>query len=93
MLLQRLSPLVDRWYLTDLATPRAAKASELASEVRGTAAGRDVVISEHPSPDLALRAAAAAADPADRIVVFGSFYTVGGVLLQGTPRLHAKHLG
>ena len=39
----------------------------------------------------ALRAASAAADPADRIVVFGSFYTVGGVL--GTPRLHAKHLG
>lgn len=93
MLLQRLSPLVDRWYLTDLATPRAAKASELASEVRGTAAGRDVVISEHPSPDLALRAAAAAADPADRIVVFGSFYTVGGVLKDGLPRLTARHLG
>jgi dihydrofolate synthase/folylpolyglutamate synthase len=25
-------------------------------------------------------------------VVFGSFYTVGGVLLNGTPRLSAKHL-
>jgi dihydrofolate synthase/folylpolyglutamate synthase len=41
----------------------------------------------------ALRAAAAAADPADRIVVFGSFYTVGGVLKDGVPRLQAKHLG
>ena len=41
----------------------------------------------------ALQAAVAAADPADRIVVFGSFYTVGGVLINGTPRLHAKHLG
>jgi dihydrofolate synthase/folylpolyglutamate synthase len=41
----------------------------------------------------ALHAAVAAADPADRIVVFGSFYTVGGVLTNGTPRLHAKHLG
>ena len=40
-----------------------------------------------------LQAAVAAADPADRIVVFGSFYTVGGVLINGTPRLHAKHLG
>jgi dihydrofolate synthase/folylpolyglutamate synthase len=25
-------------------------------------------------------------------VVFGSFYTVGGVLAHGTPRLSAKHL-
>ena len=41
----------------------------------------------------ALRAAVEAADPADRIVVFGSFYTVGGVLQHGVPRLQAKHLG
>jgi len=34
----------------------------------------------------------AAADPADRIVVFGSFYTVGGVMQQGLPRLHGAHL-
>jgi dihydrofolate synthase/folylpolyglutamate synthase len=25
-------------------------------------------------------------------LVFGSFYTVGGVLQQGIPKLHAKHL-
>ena len=37
--------------------------------------------------------AAAGADPADRIVVFGSFYTVGGVLKEGLPRLSAPHLG
>jgi dihydrofolate synthase/folylpolyglutamate synthase len=41
----------------------------------------------------ALDAAVAAADPADRIVVFGSFYTVGGVLKDGPPRLVARHLG
>jgi dihydrofolate synthase/folylpolyglutamate synthase len=40
----------------------------------------------------ALQAAIDAADPTDRIVVFGSFYTVGGVLQNGTPRLQAKHL-
>ena len=45
-----------------------------------------------PDPMEALRAAVAAADPADRIVVFGSFYTVGGVLKDGMPRLQAKHL-
>ena len=30
-------------------------------------------------------AAMADADPADRIVVFGSFFTVGGVLKNGLP--------
>jgi dihydrofolate synthase/folylpolyglutamate synthase len=40
----------------------------------------------------ALRAAIAGADPADRIVVFGSFFTVGGVLEQGLPKLNAPHL-
>ena len=40
----------------------------------------------------ALAAAIAAANPTDRIVVFGSFYTVGGVLKDGVPRLHARHL-
>ena len=44
------------------------------------------------SGDAALQAAIASANPADRIVVFGSFYTVGGVLKVGIPRLHAKHL-
>ena len=36
--------------------------------------------------------AALNADPADRIVVFGSFYTVGGILKDGIPRLLAPHL-
>ena len=47
----------------------------------------------HPDPEAALQAAASAADPADRIFVFGSFYTVGGVLKNGLPRLSARHLG
>jgi dihydrofolate synthase/folylpolyglutamate synthase len=40
----------------------------------------------------AFRAAMAAAAPQDRVVVFGSFYTVGGVLEHGVPRLEAKHV-
>jgi len=47
----------------------------------------------HASPQQALEAALGAAGAADRIVVFGSFYTVGGVLQHGLPRLQAKHLG
>ena len=49
-----------------------------------------VLMLSDAGPTQALRAAAAAADPADRIVVFGSFYTVGGVLQDGIPRLQAK---
>ncbi|MFY8054099.1 MAG: bifunctional folylpolyglutamate synthase/dihydrofolate synthase, partial [Limnohabitans sp.] len=48
--------------------------------------------STHPDPQAALQAAVSAADPADRIVVFGSFFTVGGVLKDGIPRLGAPHL-
>ena len=44
-------------------------------------------------PQSALDAAVAAASPADRIIVCGSFFTVGGVLKHGLPRLNAKHLG
>ena len=49
-------------------------------------------VSAHADPMEAFLAAVAGADPADRIVVFGSFYTVGGVLKEGVPRLAAKHV-
>ena len=87
-LLTRIRPLIDLWYLCDLPTPRAATAVELAA-----ALGEAAVSSQHASPALALAAAAAASDPADRIVVFGSFFTVGGVLRDGLPKLTARHLG
>jgi len=51
-----------------------------------------VTASACASPEAALAAAVKNADPADRIVVFGSFYTVGGILKSGTPRLSAPHL-
>jgi dihydrofolate synthase / folylpolyglutamate synthase len=89
----KVAPLVDRWYFTDLPTPRAASAQDLRQRWDAVPAKRDVPVSIHASPEDALASAVAAADPADRILVFGSFYTVGGVLQQGTPRLQAKHLG
>ena len=49
-------------------------------------------VSPHADPMAALTAALAGADPTDRIVVFGSFYTVGGVLHEGLPKLNAPHL-
>lgn len=92
LMLARLRPLVDRWYFTDLPTPRAASAASLQASWRAGETRKDTAASVHADPMQALNAAIAAADPADRILVFGSFYTVGGVLRDGIPRLHAKHL-
>jgi dihydrofolate synthase/folylpolyglutamate synthase len=96
-MLAKVGPLIDRWYFTNLPTARAESAAGLQQKwnaVQMVAGGRrEVASSLHADPMSALQAAVAAADPADRIVVFGSFYTVGGVLVNGTPRLQAKHLG
>jgi len=92
-MLAKIAPLVDRWYFTDLPTPRAASAQSLQQQWQALPGRREVPASTHTSPEDALRAAVAAAEPTDRILVFGSFYTVGGVLQQGVPRLAAKHLG
>ena len=91
-MLQRVNPLVDRWYFTDLPLPRAAKAVDLQQAWQAQNTRKDTASSVHANPMAALQAAIEAADPADRIVVFGSFYTVGGVLQDGIPRLQAKHL-
>ena len=96
-MLAKVGPVIDRWYFTDLPTPRAETAASLQQKwnaLQMVAGGRrEVATSLHANPEEALRAAVEAADPADRIVVFGSFYTVGGVLQHGVPRLQAKHLG
>lgn len=92
-MLAKMGPLVDRWYFTDLPTPRASTAASLQASWRAQERRPEVTATTHASPMDALRAAVAAADPADRILVFGSFYTVGGVLEHGLPRLQARHVG
>ena len=91
-MLARAGPLVDRWYFTDLPTPRAAQGAQLQS--RWTAANKrsDARAIAYKTPQEALNAAIEASDPADRIVIFGSFYTVGDILKSGIPRLLAPHL-
>ena len=91
-ILSRIGPLIDRWYFTDLPTPRAAAGAAIEAQWAAQNTRKDVASSVHADPMSALRAAIEAADPADRIVVFGSFFTVGGVLAHGTPRLQGKHL-
>ena len=90
---KRVGPLVDKWYFTDLPLPRAEKALRLLDIWRSGESRKDTTGATFEGPMQALTAAIAAADPTDRIVVFGSFYTVSGVLKDGVPRLDAKHLG
>jgi dihydrofolate synthase/folylpolyglutamate synthase len=92
-ILAQMAPLVDAWYFTDLPAQRAARAVDLAATyaalgVKGPGADE---VTCHATPSAALAAAMERADPADRIVVFGSFYTVGGVMEGGLPRMSAKH--
>ncbi|XHS77158.1 bifunctional tetrahydrofolate synthase/dihydrofolate synthase [Burkholderiaceae bacterium UC74_6] len=90
---RKVAHLVDSWHFCNLAIPRAAKAQELKQqfETGGFKTPPGLTLHTHASPLEALSAAAAAADPADRILVFGSFYTVGGVLEKGIPRLGSAH--
>lgn len=81
----QVAPLVDRWYMADLPLPRAAPAGDLLARLRAREGGEARVASTHASPAEALRAALGDADPADRILVFGSFLCVGGVLKEGIP--------
>ena len=89
---RKIGLLVDRWYFTDLPIARAETALGLAARWQAQQPASRVPVSIHASPMEAFAAAVAAANPTDRIVVFGSFHTVGGVLRDGVPRLQAKHL-
>ena len=91
-ILARMAPLVDDWHFTDLPTARAVSATQLAERFRAVdTRGASPTATTHASPSEALAAAMNRADPADRIVVFGSFYTVGGVLENGLPQRTGRH--
>jgi len=91
-IMARVGVLVDRWYFCDLPTARAASAHDLQMQWQQSNGRKNVTSNTYADPQAALKAAVAAADPTDRIVVFGSFFTVGGVLKDGIPRLDAPHL-
>ena len=97
-MVRQLRPLVDAWYCCDLPTGRAASAQQLQHTIESDMAAHPLVtapqatVSSHADPMAALKAALADAAPADRIVVFGSFYTIGGVIHEGLPKLNAPHM-
>jgi dihydrofolate synthase/folylpolyglutamate synthase len=73
--LREMSPRVTRWHFCSLQGPRAASAQELASAL--ASGGSSARVFTYESPSQALAAAAEAAAENDKIVVFGSFLTVG----------------
>lgn len=76
--LQPLKARIDHWHLATLAGPRGTTAEALAAVIRDAGLGGD--IHTYDSPEAAMRAAKGAAGESDRIVAFGSFYTVAGAL-------------
>ena len=67
-------PQINHWYIADLDVPRGAKAEQLASVV--THLDGDAAVSCFSTVEQAIETADASADEGDRIIIFGSFYTV-----------------
>ncbi|MGI9229905.1 MAG: bifunctional tetrahydrofolate synthase/dihydrofolate synthase [Gammaproteobacteria bacterium] len=73
-----LQQIADHWYLADIDSDRAALTGELQQALQQYVAADD--IARYPSVGAALARAHARAKPGDRIIVTGSFVTVGAAL-------------
>lgn len=76
--LQPLTTQIDHWLLAALDVPRASQLADLAGVLQQLGVNSD--IQTFPSVALALQAAQQRAGREDRIIVFGSFYTVAEAL-------------
>jgi len=85
-ILSHLKDKIDHWYFCDLPLPRAASAASLASAlsdagfVVGEDAGGERSVQCFGTPAEAYAAARDRVGENDRIIVFGSFLTVAGVM-------------
>lgn len=80
---------VDHWCLATLPSPRSATASELAAKVQLVQPERDErTIQIFDDPAAAYANAVSRAGENDRIVVFGSFLTVAGVMAARKSAFH-----
>ena len=75
--LKPLMGFIDKWYVGQLTCVRAASAEQLRNNLKLGGAKK---LSFYPSVAKAFNGAIAEAKETDRIIVFGSFYTVGEVL-------------
>ncbi|QYF92197.1 bifunctional tetrahydrofolate synthase/dihydrofolate synthase [Massilia sp. PAMC28688] len=75
---------VDHWCLADLPSPRSANCADLAARLEalpdGDSKPGERSVTSFPDPAAAFANAMSRAGENDRIVVFGSFYTVAGVM-------------
>ncbi|NMM38860.1 MAG: bifunctional tetrahydrofolate synthase/dihydrofolate synthase [Glaciimonas sp.] len=93
-IIAHLKPCIDHWCVTDLPLPRAASAAALqqkllqagVNELPGSTA--DSSVNAFTSPADAFANAQSRAGVNDRIVVFGSFLTVAGVLQARKSQSH-----
>jgi dihydrofolate synthase / folylpolyglutamate synthase len=90
-MLTHMAPLVDHWYFTNLATPRAAQAQDLQRIAQAIVSRKDVQMATFSDAQQALDQALLHCPRAGRILVFGSFFTVGAALANGLPRLSSPH--
>lgn len=90
--LAAMSEHVDHWCLAGLPSPRAATASELAAKVQIMLEDKpdsgDHTVSVFDDPAQAFANAMSRAGENDRIVVFGSFLIVAGVMKARKSSLH-----
>lgn len=81
--LAKLAPRVDHWYCASLDGPRGASGEELAQIVREVLPANpieEITVTSFDNPVQAFEKAQEQASEDDRILVFGSFSTVGPVL-------------
>ncbi|MFA9217497.1 MAG: bifunctional tetrahydrofolate synthase/dihydrofolate synthase [Sphingomonadaceae bacterium] len=84
-----MSEHVDHWCLATLPSPRSASASELAAKVQSVQPDRsERTINIFDDPAQAYANAISRAGENDRIVVFGSFLTVAGVMAARKSSFH-----
>ncbi|RDU95110.1 bifunctional tetrahydrofolate synthase/dihydrofolate synthase [Trinickia dinghuensis] len=87
---KHLKDEIDHWCVTDLPLGRAARAEDLEKILRevGVEEGPDSSIECFKTPAEAFQDALSRATEDDRIAVFGSFYTVAGVMVYRKSRQH-----
>lgn len=80
--LEIMAPCVDRWFFTDLPLPRAISATDLEILWKDMCGKLKFTVESksYQTPFRALQEACQEVGEDGRVIVFGSFFTVGGVL-------------
>jgi len=74
-------PEISKWYVADLDVPRGAKAAQLADVLKGL--DEKTHVECFSGVEQAIKAADSEAESGDRVIIFGSFYTVEFALQLG----------